>query len=43
MNAELKAQVALQPHERDLTMQLLSNQKAKKPNCKDPNCKCSFK
>ena len=43
MNAELRAVMALKPHERELTMQLISNQKAKKPKCNDPTCVCSFK
>ena len=43
MSAELSAEVALQPHERHLTSQLIKNNKAKKFKCTDASCNCKFK
>ena len=43
MNPEVKEAVARKPHESDMTSQMLNNQKAKRPKCKDPQCVCSFK
>ena len=43
MPAEPSAEVALKPHERFLTSQLIKNNKAKKFTCNDASCNCTFK